>query len=364
MKLGVMGARADSRGLARQTQSFAKWLQPSRVFGVDMTADNLSPYPCDWSPYLDGGADLTVMPNSQITEELARSWMRGLDVVLGAECFYRNEFVEWARDEGVRTVLQINPEFSAFHAPKNPDPSPDVLLNPTTWLMDRLPGAYHLPCPVDRQEFPFRLRTEARHFVHVAGHRAMADRAGTQLVYGMLARKHVGDVTIRSQTNIARSNRHRNAVVEDQGVADPRYLYHDADVVLLLRRYGGQSLAMNEALSSGCPVIILDREPENTWGGVFPIPCRTKSQMRTKGGMVPVFDGGSQHLIMAMKKLYDTPDTVETLSREADAYAETISWDRLLPVYEEFLRCVVKGDDPDRVLCHVAAFRETHSSDI
>lgn len=337
MKLGVFGCRADSRGLHHQTQAYAKHLQPDRVFGIDMTVDNLSPYPCDWSAYDQSRLD--VYPHSAITEDVARRWLKGLDVVLGAETFYRDEFPTWAKEMGVRTVLAVNPEFAPYWDPRSRHlPTPDVLLAPTTWRLEHMPGAIHLPFPVDRELFPFRLRSSAKKFVHVAGHKAASDRAGTRTVIGALPRLRDYDVVIRSQSPLGVSSPILNGKVEESNVPNPRLLYEDADVVILPRRYGGNHLVANEALSSGVPVIALDRIPESQWGGVYIIPCRQKGIIRTKAGHIPLHIARDNELMRAVRNLAAAPETVEKLSYAADSYVATISWDALLPRYQDILR--------------------------
>src|SRR5688572_19923812 len=132
-RIGLWGARADSRGLAAQMRGFADHLKPTKVMGIDMTADDLSPYPCNWRAY--EGHDLSTVAYSALNERIIRRWLKGLDVVLGAETFYRDEFADIARQMGVATVLQVNPEFARYW--RWPQlPRPDVFIAPTTWRME------------------------------------------------------------------------------------------------------------------------------------------------------------------------------------------------------------------------------------
>lgn len=348
LRLGGFGFRSDSRGLAAQTQSFAKWLPFDRVWGMDMYAEDLSPYENNWSPYIDSDAELTISTRSAINETDVKQWMKGLDVIIGAETFYTDPFCDWARDMGVRTVLQINPEFQVWHLPDAPrliKPSrPDVLIAPTTWLLDQMPGVVHLPFPVDRTLFPFSVRKSAEHFVHPAGHRAIQDRAGTRLVFAAARYTPKTRITIRSQSELgldSRRNRTPELNVEIANLPDSRDLYRDADVVVLPRRYGGQLLTVNEALSCGVPVVMLDREPERNWGGVVTIPSRVRKTMRTHFGALEWSDGAPQSLARAMDELRAHPERVEELSHVADEYAETISWDVLHNRYMDLFNSLV-----------------------
>lgn len=346
LRLGYLGGRADSRGLAYQSQGFCKWLQPERILGIDMTTDNLSPYPNDWSVF-DGNA-LTVVRPADLTEDFIRAWAQDIDVVLGAETFYKDEVIDWLRAMGIPTVLQINAEFAPWWGAGPNDPKPDVLIVPTTWRMELMPGVVHLPFPVDRELFPFRQRDQAKRFIHIAGHRAMGDRAGTQLVLGLAQRMRNRqayqniDLIIRSQSPMEFGRGMRTeGFIDTETYSDPRDLYTDIDVMVLPRRYGGNSLVFNEALSSGIPIIALDRVPERDWGGVLPLPARAKGRIPTKGGMIELYNANPAHLLQTMQRLADNPHEVAEASCAADAYASTISWDVMLPRWQDFLREVV-----------------------
>lgn len=343
LRVGYWGARADSRGLARQSEGFCNHIDFTRVMGLDLTVDDLSPYPCDWTPY--DHHNIEVLHHSAVTEEVARRWLRGLDVVIGAETFYRDEFPLWAKEEGVRTILQINPEFAGWWYRGQRDPKPDLLIAPTIWRMAKMPGVRHVPFPVDRQEFPFQLRTHAERFVHVAGHKAMGDRAGTRMLAGALSSVRTGpEIIIRTQSHLDFTTPGlRKAVVQHANVPDPRTLYADADVVILLRRYGGQHLAANEALSCGCPVMMLDREPEKSWGGVQTVSARIRGHIRTKGGLIETYEAQRGMIARTINWLYDHPEEVEKLSGRANAYAESISWDRMLSVYQDLFIELMAG---------------------
>lgn len=313
-----------------------------------MTVDNLSPYECQWGPYESLPIDLTVNRYSNIDEKSARRWMKGLDIVFGAETLYRDEFPVWARKEGVRTVVHCNREFTPWIT--NPadrrhvaPPPPDVIALPTPWLMDTVDHPYvvHLPMGVDRLAFPFNVRTHANRFVHVAGHRAASDRAGTRIVFAMLGRNPGLDIVVRSQSETGFSVPRGKGKVEVGNVGDRRELIRDADVVLLPRRYGGNSLIHQEALSSGIPVISLDRDPENQWGGVMTVPSRARQKLRTKGGLIPISDAHPSHLLQAMTTLANDPARVEELSYQANEHARSIDWVNLEAVYMDLFKSLV-----------------------
>lgn len=351
LKIGYFGARGDARGLAYQSIGFCKHLEPERIYAIDM--QELSPYENDWSPFKSMDADLAICPYNKLEPDNILKWLSGLDVVLGAETFYRDEFYDMCKQASVRTVLQINPEFAPWWAKGVNDPRPDVFVNPTSWRMEHMTGVHQLAFPVDREEFPFRKRTHAKRFVHVAGHGAMGDRAGTRLCLSMLPRQRGAidfEFVIRSQSPMQWTGRGYVSAIEQVNVPRPRDLYDDADVIVIPRRYGGQSLTMNEALSSGCPVIAFDRTPEKDWPGVITIPTRRRSRLRTKGGHINMYDGHGMHLWQTITQLAQDPELVKRHSLEADRHAESISWNVLLPVWMDFLQAISNGTDPSLVL--------------
>lgn len=344
VRLGVFGARADSRGLAVQVHEFCRHVEPDKIFGVDM--QELSPYPNDWARSYDM-AKLQVVPLENIDERKVRRFLRGLDVVWGAETFYVEWLADMAREMGVKTALSCNFEFMPFLDPKRP--RPDLFLAPSTWNIERWPApTIHLPFPVDRKRLPFVKRNKAETFLHIGGHRAMRDRNGTRLV--LAATRHVRmpcTVLVRSQSPVGSQLPHPNqrAVVEIDRriVSDYWTLYDRGDILLAPRRYGGLSLPMNEALSRGMPVVSFDVPPQNEFLPKEGLIKAKASPMRVQPGSVEWYDGNARDLAELMGELVVSPELVQQLSTAADAYAETISWDALKPVYLEVFEQLVAG---------------------
>lgn len=334
MKIGLWGARGDRRGLAIQTGEFARHIRPDRVMGFDLTAEDRSPYPCDWSDY--DGLDLTVAQPMSLTRSDALRWLSGLDVVFAAETFYVDDLPVWAHQRDVATVCQVNPEF--YRWAKEPHlPHATVEVAPTRWLLDRLPGVRHLPFPVDRDRCAYEQRPlghDPPTFLHVAGHRAMLDRNGTQIVLKALSRTTVPmRVVIRSQSELNVGNRSYPNVdvqVKVEDVADYWRLYDGADVLVLPRRYGGQSLQMNEALSCGMPVLASDLPPQNGWlPPATLVPVRRRRRFPTQAGYVDAWATDADRLAGRMDRLASDPELLSKLSASADRRASAISWETL-----------------------------------
>lgn len=322
-RLGLLGARADRGGLAAQTREFHRHLHPDRTLVMDLGDAGRGSSDLSWYP----GA--TVVHGDTIPADVLDRFLDGLDAVWAAETPYRDSAFARARALGVRSFLHVNPELWDRRD------RPDVLLAPTSWRLPR--GATVLPFPVARDRLPYRQRTEARTFVHVAAP-AMADRNGTRLV--LEAMRHVrrpirllllgatepppawiGQVQVSALPEAA-----------DYWRAWPA----DGDVLLLPRRYAGQSLPISEALSLGMPVVSLDLEPQRAW---LPpetlVPVTRSTPVRMKGGLVPVADADPRALACVVERLHDDPTLVARCSALADEHAGTISWTALLPRYLE-----------------------------
>ena len=334
-----MIVRAENRGLGLQTWEAYRHLHPARTLVVDLShhqpyANHLDRYPDAWR----------VVRDDALTPELWREFVDGLDVVFTAETPYDYRLYDIAARAGVATVCQINPEF--YRHETEPDlPRPTILIAPTTWRLDRMPGVRHLPFPVDRDRCAFARRPLAGDgpvtFLHVAGHRAIYDRNGTSTVMQAIQHLRVPSrLIVRSQSELGGSLQRRSDVVDVQVVVDdvPDYwrLYDDADVLILPRRYGGQSLPMNEALSCGLPVIATDVAPQDEWlPPATRVPVRRTRRWKSQAGMLDLYDAHPVALARTWDRLAADPELVGKLSEAADRYAQRISWDALHGCYLE-----------------------------
>jgi glycosyltransferase involved in cell wall biosynthesis len=330
-----------------QTEEAARHLLPERVLGIDM--GGLSTLPNDW-----GGFDpdrLTVRRLDRLDPDDVRRWLSGLDVAFGCETFYVPWFTGLARAEGVATVLQVNPEF-AQHV-YDWQPQPDVIANPSTWRMDRLPGAVHLPVGVARDRLPPRARTQLSTVLHVMGHGAAHDRNGTVALMEALrsVRRPVG-VVVRSQRPLslagqaARLPSHVEVEVAAADVARYWDLYDEGDVLVLPRRYGGLCLVVQEALSTGMPALMPNVSPN---GSLLPpsmlVPVERARPGRTfacQSGRLQLADADPAALAARIDELVDDPAQVRVLSAMADQVAERLAWPNVLPAYSAAFEAAVR----------------------
>lgn len=341
--------RSDHRGLGYQTRDYYRHLKPAKALHVRM-ASALG----RWTPYAEHDDWYPGVPMSdwdgrsgRLETEKARALLEGIDVLLSAETVYDDRTWGWAREAGVRTVVVGNPEFLRPETMA----SADLIVLPSTWQASAFPGTIHLPHPVDRAEFPFTPRPlypgRPLRFLHLVGHRAHRDRAGTDIVLDCLRfLRHPIDLTVRCQGPLSAPQqlllrglrRYQIPTVISADIDDPRALYADYDVLLAPRRYGGLSLPLNEAASSGLGIIAVDRDPERS---MLPaealIPAHGDREFQFQGGLFGLDDGSSAELAAAIDRLTDDPGIVARLSQASDAYARSVSWDVLRPRWEALL---------------------------
>ena len=317
MKLGLI-ARSDKTGLAYQTESYYKHLEPEKVLHIDL------------QPINGRQSDYSLYPNANIVQgfpsaRVLERFLSGLDAVLTAETPYNYELYAIARRMGVRTFNVINPEF--YDHIVNPHyQMPDVIILPSVWLIDEIKNhaeskgvkVVQLHHPVDRDVFKFRLRTTKTHF-HLAGNPAAYDRNGT-LTY--LSAFVDGRVTIQGDSELQRMYR---LAKFRSNIDDPRELY-SADVMVLPRKYGGNCLPLNEALSCGLPVIMPDISPNNH---LLPKEWLVSAYTReyfTPRTRIDIYEVDPNIL---RAKTFEILEDIETHSKTADKIAETISWGSL-----------------------------------
>lgn len=330
MKLGII-ARADQTGLGYQTRDYYKHLKPDKTLLVDISKLNGNAQHYNWYP----GAQIS---KGFPSPRLIQSFLRGLDVVLTAETPYSYELYHIARQMGVRTVEVSNYEF--FMYPSHPElPHPDVIILPSVWHLDDVRAwaepkgveVYQLHHPVDREQFPYRERTTNKH-IHLTGKPAKNDRNGTWEYLYTAQRPTITTQDEQFANQIRRKWRHSNVFTN---LSTPQEIYDKGDVLVLPRRYGGNSLPLNEALSSGMPVIMPDISPNNH---LLPKEWLVKAHYQasfTPRTTVDMYQTDRRALQQKIQELKGWD--METESKKANKIANTISWQALLPEYERVL---------------------------
>ena len=355
-RIGLI-ARADRTGLGNQTYEFYKHMNPAKTLVV--VIDHLNKNESDVSKY----PDATVCRTYPVPEGTLRSFLEGLDCVFTAEAPYNPNLYKIAREMGVKVANQYNYEFVDWFTPM-PSDLPDILIAPSRWNWDKMQKLaddnniqhVYLHCPVDRKKLKFRKIKEARTFLHQAGKSAAHDRNGTLTVIeaskylktdAKIVIKFQGEQGLAHQltkttgeyrqyalTHGDRSKLH--FVVEDT----PNYedIYKLGDVLVLPRRYGGNCLPVNEALSCGMPVIMPDIDPNDMFLPAEWLVPAEKTGSFVARAEVDIYSVDPKEIAKKIDEFYlmDKEQMLEE-NQKANDLAESISWENMKERYEEVL---------------------------
>lgn len=262
-------ARMDDSGLGHQTRDLVRALNPDKVIAIDFTFYNgFKQYP-EWyknynTKYIEG-----FIQDKDVIEIC-----QDVDIVLTAETFYNNNFIELAHHRGVETVCQVNYEF--FEPLSNPRIFiPSRILMPSYWHLDDLKNltkdgkTMYLPPPTFVEDFDEVRgvnynRSGKKRLLHVAGKMAANDRAGTlDLLASLPHSKEDFELVIKVQVGNQLYCADPRVTFDYSFPEDEKELYRGFDAMVQPRRYGGLNLPMNEALSAGLPVIMTKVSPNN-----------------------------------------------------------------------------------------------------
>lgn len=333
MKLGLF-AFASPTGLGYQSRDYYRHLNPSKVIVADISGLNGMPIHLGW---YENAHIIRGYPKNHEVDQI----LNDIDAILFAETPLNYYIYERARERGVKTITVINPEFFDYFV-RPETPLPDLIILPSVWKEDEI-RAYAEPRgtkviqlhhPVDRNDFPFRLRTGQRTF-HVAGKPATFDRNGT---YDYLTAVPDGTVTTQDEAYAQKLRKEFRFSRVHHSIAEPYQLYGMGDIMVLPRRYGGNCLPLNEALSSGLPVIMPDISPNNH---LLPKAWLANAEIKDyfePRGRVDVYKSNIDSL---QERIAYVQMNIEEESRRADRIAEVISWNTLLPVWREALESIL-----------------------
>lgn len=342
-RLGLLVYATDT-GLGIQTRALYRHLKPTKAMLVDLSALNHMPVHDDWYDY-------TLRTNGFPTNAEIDQFLDGLDVVFYCETPLNYYLVARARALGIKTVCQPNYEFADHLTPaelRSPSlPRPDLFASPSTWHLDDLAQVTptrHVPVPIDLETLPRRTITQARRFFHVAGRPAVRDRNGTLdfIAAARMARTYIPDATFTlycQQPTSDIQNALAGSGVQLVGhVPHPADIYATGDVLVLPRRYGGLCLPVQEAIGCGIPVLMTGVSPNND---LLPADwlitvTRRVEQLVTRGP-IDVYQVNVTALAQKMLDLYRHDDAVQLMHEQAKELGALMSWEALLPLYEEML---------------------------
>lgn len=174
--------------------------------------------------------------------------------------FFETPF-EWkvivrAREKGVKTVFMPMYECTRYPLPYQPD----LVISPSLLDQQYYPDSQFIKVPVNVK---WRLRTEAKVFVHNAGNGGLGGRNGTrELLEAMRYVISPIKLIVRSQIPITEYTDPR--IFYEYNV-DRKDLWNEGDVFIFPEKFNGLSLPLQEAYASGMLVMCGDRFPVNTW---------------------------------------------------------------------------------------------------
>ena len=250
VKVGFL-ARDNNKGLGIESLEFVKHMNPYKTLVVEFPGER-----CFRRRFPESRITMNRMDQEDI------NWiLDGIDVLFSIETFYSADISQQAKERGIKRVLRINWEWFNIQ-------EADLYIAPSLWNFSKIPKPKkYLPFPINREKLPFKVKKYAKVFLHNAGNlNAGYDRNGT-------------DVFLKA-VPLVKSN--VKFIVKTQGIKIPRikdtrvhYIdkdYNDywtfweevkADVLVYPRRYTGQSLPLNEAMSVGMAIIMTDMLPQN-----------------------------------------------------------------------------------------------------
>lgn len=268
MKLGIIVRSDLGSGLQSQTYNLTRMLKPDRILIVNSKPFNQRE---QYNEMYEGFE--TQISEGFPTNLDSSRFIKSLTHILSAETMYNPKIYELARVRGIKTYTQLNWEF-CDHIKNTHLPRPTKWLMPSHWHLEEMKSIYpdtiYLPPPIFMNDFKQARkknlsRVGKRRFVHIIGKAASHDRNGTYDVLDAL--KHTTadfELVIKSQYEVPEYQElmgDNRITLKIENSLDQEELYTDFDAMILPRRYGGLCLPVNEALSSGLPVIMPNISP-------------------------------------------------------------------------------------------------------
>lgn len=338
MKIGLIG-RADNRGIGYQTLEFWRHMGRDDIRTLVVLMDERG-WPEDVGrfgknvTYADSNLSPNLEARGTFDERRVRKFLQGLDVVFAVETVYDWRFIDWAHDEGVRVVIQGNPEFYAHH--HHPEwPHPDVWAWPTPWMRDQLPDGVELPVPCAvRPQTVAPVDSPTLNVLHVIGRMAANDRNGSLDFIESIPtlRQKVKVRVVTQDGELPRPKIRHGANVEVEvitgGVDDRWSMYEDQHLLVLPRRYGGLCLPALEAMSTGMAVLMTDCSPNEIWPGPR-VKARKGRVQRSPFGKIQCWATHPIDIAHEIDALARFRDRLAEHLEDAQRFAELNSWDEL-----------------------------------
>jgi glycosyltransferase involved in cell wall biosynthesis len=234
-------------------------------------------------------------------------------------------------------VLRVNYEWlDDIHS--TPEYRPDLFLSPSIWEFDKIPSPKeYLPYPINRKVLPFKLREKAKKFIHIAGNmKAGHDRNGTKAFFQAIPLIKSNDIEIIVKSQVPLTINDKRVRVDVCNYENYFDIWEDADVYVSPRRYAGQSLPLNEAMSLGMAVIMTDMSPQNSFlPKELLIKPKMLSEIEIKNKKIEYDE--IEPIEIAKKIDEIAGKDITKYSMISDEIATFWSWDNLINKYKKIL---------------------------
>jgi len=331
IRIGLI-ARADATGLGNQSQD---WV--SNLPNISKVLVVWGELPFDPNVYQD--KETIVAEQGMPSIEELKKFVKDIDVLMAIETPYNWNAFKIAKDAGVKTILAPNYEFFLNAIPEEPD----LYLCYNSLTMDYIPEPkVYLQQPLDREQFEFKLREKAETFLFNNGNGGVLGRNSlAEFVQAIPLVKSDVKFIIHSQVPFDTINDSRvDARIGNFSLAE---IWKEGDVFVHLRKFGANSLPIQEALSWGMPVLGVDRKPENTFlpQELLVKPDKTMP-IKIKEELIEI-EASIISPIKIAEKIDEIANTdISKFSKLMDKRAEEWSWDNLRNKWIEELTKLIK----------------------
>ena len=270
MKISMV-VRADATGLGNQCQD---WVMNLPIEKVLVTWGNK-----EFNPEVYSHLEVVVCEEGMPSIKEIDWLLKDTDLVITIETPYNWSLISKAKKKGVKTIIAPNYEWFPLKVPE----APDLWLCYNSLNYDTVPEPkVYVPQPINRGVFSFKLREKAHTFLFNNGNGGAHGRnCLNEFLQAISFVKSDVKFIINSQVPFQSINDSRiEANIGDLPLKD---IWKEGDIFVHLRKFGANSLPINEAMSMGIPVLGVNRNPENTYlppellvnpEGVYPFQCR------------------------------------------------------------------------------------------
>lgn len=331
VRIGLV-ARCDTGGLGHLSYDFWK-----HIFEIEKQLVILSGIRDN--PYLYPKG---IICEGRPTLEDIDEFLKDIDVVLAFETPYNWNVFSEAKKRGIKTVLMPMYEWSDVVMPVKLD----LVLCPSKIEYDLFeePKKF-IPVPIDRKEIPFKLRTKAKTFVFNNGSGGTGGRNGANALLAAIPLVKSKDIKFIIHSQVQLENDINDERVEIKLGHSPKRksLFEQGDVFLFPHMFNGLSLPIQEALSSGMPIISTNIYPHNTYmpkEWFFEPSGYEKGRVSEEARNIDIAILDPQRIADKIDE-WANKDITED-SKKADEIAQSMSWEILHKEYIKTFEDLIK----------------------